>query len=105
MTKYTKRVYLDKQPEVGDNIVITCDHRLSRHTYGTEMTIVSVESTTGDCVFAYNPRKGREECVHDNRYSIYKDVTHVKTGEQHVVYRFFGIPLYKKTIDIYEEEA
>lgn len=104
MPKFTKRIYLDKQPEVGDNIVITCNHRLSNHTYGTKMTIVSVETYTGDCIFAYNPRKGRVECVHDNHYSIYTDVTYVKTGEKHVVKRFLGIPFYRKTIDNYEEE-
>lgn len=103
MTKFTKRIYLDKQPEVGDNIVITNEHWTVGHKLGTEMRIVKVETWSGDCVFVYNPRKGRVECVHDNWYSICKDVTYVKTGEQHVVKRIFGIPFYRKTIDIYEE--
>jgi hypothetical protein len=103
MTNYTKRIYLDKQPEVGDLIEITYESMFSGFKVGTEMVIIDPKSSTGTCVQAYCNRRGKVVFVHDNWYSIYQDVTYEKVGEEHVVKRFLGIPLYRKTIDTYKE--
>lgn len=106
MTKYTKRIYHDRQPRVGDTVECTYTSKYGDYTAGNEMVVTRIYAPMfSDYIFAYNPRRGEEVCINDSFYRIYTDVTYVKTGEQHVVYRFFGIPLYKKTIDIYEEEA
>ena len=103
--RYIERVYLEKQPEWGDKIVITNDRvRSIGYKYGSEMIITEPQTYTGNCVFAYHKRSGRTHIIHDNEYRIYTDITYVKTGEQHIVKRFLGIPFYRKTIDIYEEE-
>ncbi|MEH7521746.1 hypothetical protein V7149_00465 [Bacillus sp. JJ1503] len=107
MTRYTKRVYLDKQPEVGDRIVTThANFSLSnRYNKGNEMTIVSALSISGDCILAFNERTGKNVYVHDSNYAIFRDVTYEKVGEEHIVKRFLGIPIYSKKVDIYKEAS
>lgn len=104
--RYTERIYHDRQPIVGDTI--ECTHTnanlANQHVKGNVLIITQIEALTGDCVFAYNKRTGAKVCIHYSFYRIFTDITYVKTGEQHIVKRFLGIPLYRKTIDIYEEE-
>lgn len=103
--RFTKRIYHDRQPVVGDTIEVIKDNVHSiNYGHKAEMVITDTQTFTGDCVWAYHKRSGRIHVVHDNRYRIYTDVTYVKTGEKHVVKRFLGIPFYRKTIDIYEGE-
>ena len=100
--RYTKRIYHDRQPRAGDTIEII--RNVNIYCAGEELVIASAKTYTGDCVKAFSQRRFSEEYVHDAWYRIYTDITYVKTGEQHVVKRFLGIPYYRKTIDIYEEE-
>lgn len=103
--RYTKRTYHDRPPREGDRVVVI--KNVGGYHAGDELVVVDVKSFTGDCIKAYNPRSYSYECIryiHDNWYRIFTDITYVKTGEQHIVKRFLGIPFYRKTIDIYEEE-
>ena len=103
--RYIERVYLDKQPETGDTIVATYTNRFGYYTEGNEMTVLPPSAyLSSNQVYALNHRTGKTVVITDGRYRIYKDITYKKTGEQHVVKRLFGIPIYSKTIDIYEEE-
>lgn len=102
--KVTKRIYHERQPRVGDTIECTYTSKHGDYTVGNEMKVTRISAPMfSDYVFAYNPRRGEEICIHDSFYRIYSDITYEKTGELHVVKRIFGIPFYKKTIDIYEE--
>lgn len=103
--RYTKRIYHNRQPRVGDTIECTYTSMFGDYTKGNELTITEIASPfVSDNVRAYNPRIGRELYINDSFYRIYTDITYVKTGKQHIVKRFLGIPYYRKTIDIYEEE-
>lgn len=103
--KFTERVYHDRQPRAGDKIVATHSNGCAENEYekGNEMTIILVESTFGDCVFAINHRTGKNVCIHKSFYRIYTDVVYEKTGEKHVVKKLFGIPFYREIVDIYKE--
>ncbi|MBA9027582.1 hypothetical protein [Peribacillus huizhouensis] len=105
MTKFKKRIYLDKQPEVGDRIVAIDSSGFSgnHYKYGNEMTIISTETMLGGGVFAMNHRTGKKVCISDCFYRIFRDVTYEKTGEKHVTKKLLGIPIYSKIIDIYAE--
>lgn len=100
--RYTKRIYHDRQPRVGDTIVAI--RRGAEYNVGHELTVISTKSSLGNAVRAYSDRIGYATFVSDGNYRIFTDITYVKTGEQHIVKRFLGIPFYRKTIDIYEEE-
>lgn len=101
--RFTKREYLDKQPEVGDRIVITYENMFNGYKFGTEMIITDISTRSGTCVFAFSPRHGRTVIVHDNEYEIFRDIKYEKVGEKTIVKKFLGIPFYKKIEGIYEE--
>lgn len=102
--RITKRIYHDRQPRVGDKIVALRTNRYGDYSEGNELIITKMNWLSGAAaVFAYNTRTQTEVCISDGFYRIYTDITYEKTGEQHVVKRLFGIPFYRKTIDIYEE--
>lgn len=101
--RFTKRKYLDRPPRVGDRIVIVNGIKYLGPFNGDEMIVTDIDTYTGDCVFAFNPRQGREICVGDYMYRIYKDVTYEHLGYNTEVKRFLGIPIYKKTTEIIRE--
>lgn len=103
--RYIERIYHDRQPRVGGTIVATCTDCFGRYSKGNEMTILPPTShISSDQVYALNHRTRKNVVITDGRYCIFTDITYVKTGEQHLVKRFLGIPFYRKIIDIYEEE-
>lgn len=99
--RFTKRKYLDRQPQRGDTIEVTVNS--PRRRAGTELIIISVESFTGDSVRVFDRRRGEVYFINDAFYRIYKDVTYEHLGYNTEVKRFLGIPIYKKTTEIIRE--
>lgn len=100
-----KRIYHDRQPMVGDTIECTHTTPYGDYSKGNEMTVLMPSKyLTGNQIYVLNHRTGNRVVISDGFYRIFTDITYVKTGEQHIVKRFLGIPFYRKTIDIYEEE-
>ena len=100
----TKRIYHDRQPKVGDTVECTHTSKYGDYAKGNEMTVLAPDRfINAEQINALIHRTGKEVVISDGFYRVYADIAYVKTGEQHIVIRFLGIPVYKKTIDIYEE--
>lgn len=89
----TKRVrhYVNKQPEVGDKIIIVDANMWGNRTNGQEMTIVGVSTKYGNIVRAYSPRHGGVISVGDFEYRIYTDVIYEMVGVDKIEKKFLGI--------------
>lgn len=100
MTK-TKSVrhYLDKQPELGDKIVIVDANPFGDFTNGQEMTILDISSAFGKYVFAYSPRHGKLVCVSDSDYRIYTDTMYELEGVDIIEKKFLGITYCRREVE------
>ena len=99
----TRREYLNRQPKVGDCIVVTYENMFGGFPVGTEMVITQVHTATGNCVFAWNNRTGKIECIHDDYYRIYADVDYEKVGVDVVEKKFLGFGYKRKEIEKWRE--
>lgn len=104
MTKITKRIYLDKQPEAGDRIVITRENQFGGFRVGLEMTLVDVRSHNGKVVCARSSMLHGIQHVHVNEMAIFKDIIRTRTGVDVVTKKFLGITYYRKEIERYKED-
>lgn len=99
-----KRIYLERQPQIGDTIVATRDSSVfNSFVKGYEYEVVTLGN---GYVGAIGDRtNGRIIAISDNAYDIYEDIyfEEPKLKETHIkVYRFLGIPFLKRKTYVYK---
>lgn len=109
-----KRIYHDRQPQVGDNVVTLRDSLVGDWKVNYEYIITRLGN---GYVVGYNERLGYSSrknggiTITDGEYRIFEDIFYEpeptkeeKLKETHeYTYRILGIPLFKRTLKIYEE--
>lgn len=109
-----KRIYYDRQPKVGDNIITRKDSIIGGWKADYEYIVAKLGN---GYVVAYNERLGYSDMknggieITDGEYRIFEDVNYEpdptkveKLKETHeYTYRILGVPMYKRTLKIYEE--
>lgn len=109
-----KRIYYDRQPQVGDNIVTLKDSVIGGWSADYEYIVVKLGN---GYVVGYNDRLGFSDMkkggvpIPDEQYRIFEDVYYElepkkeeKLKETHeYTYRVLGVPLFRRTLKIYEE--
>ena len=110
-----KRIYHDRQPKVGDNIVTLRDSLIGDWYADYEYTVTKIGNgyVVGSSErLGYTDRKNGGITITDGEYRIFEDICYKpeptkeeKLKETHeYTYKFLGFPLFKRVIHIYDEK-
>lgn len=110
-----KRVFHNRQPQVGDSVVTIRDSSIGDWKANYEYIITKLGNgyiVANSKRLGYSDRRNGGVAISDGGYRIFEDVYYElepkkeeKLKETHeYTYRILGIPIFKRTLKIYDEK-